>query len=304
YTPNNHHYDGGTGFHLFRNSDISQKALFISDTVTLTPRWSVLAGVRHTNYAQHSYDASGAETANYTKSGITTPTLALMYKLDPDTTVYGSYVESLEAGSLVGSTYANYGALLNPLKSKQYEVGIKTDRERWSATAAVFRIERRAEYANGDNVLVQDGKSIYEGVEVGAATRLGSQWLLSGNLMYLDTGYAKGSDYDGNRVAGAPRFVAAAQVSYSVAQLPGLKLALSTKYTGTIALRPANTLTMPSYTLFNLGASYATRIGGRDVTFRAIIDNLAGRRYWEYQYDNYIKPGDPRTFALNAKIDF
>ena len=49
---------------------------------------------------------------------------------------------------------------------------------------------------------------------------------------------------------------------------------------------------------------YATRIAGYDVTFRAAIDNLLNRRYWEYQYADYVTPGDPRTLSLNARIDF
>jgi hypothetical protein len=27
-------------------------------------------------------------------------------------------------------------------------------------------------------------------------------------------------------------------------------------------------------------------------------------RYWEYQYADYVTPGDPRTLSLNARIDF
>ncbi|WP_281177408.1 hypothetical protein [Paraburkholderia ferrariae] len=40
------------------------------------------------------------------------------------------------------------------------------------------------------------------------------------------------------------------------------------------------------------------------MTLRAAIDNIGNRRYWMYQYANYIAPGDPRTVSLNAKIDF
>ena len=58
-----------------------------------------------------------------------TPTFALMYKLTPRTMAYASYIESLEPGSSVGATYANFGALLDPLKSKQYELGIKTEQD-------------------------------------------------------------------------------------------------------------------------------------------------------------------------------
>ncbi len=50
-------------------------------------------------------------------------------------------------------------------------------------------------------------------------------------------------------------------------------------------LNAANQLTVPGYTIANIGASYTTRIGGRNTTFRAAINNVANRKYWEYQYD-------------------
>ena len=56
--------------------------------------------------------------------------------------------------------------------------------------------------------------------------------------------------------------------------------------------------------MFDVDATYAMRIGGYGVTLRAAIDNLPDKRYWEYQYADYISPGDPRTLSLNARIDF
>jgi len=294
YSQNTNSYFSTTDFSLYRFSDVTQRAVFASDTVKLSERWSVLAGLRSTNYEQ----------TGYTKNGVVTPTLALMFKPAPDTTVYTSYVESLEQGATVGITYANRDEQLAPLKSKQYELGIKTEHDRWSATAALFRIERGAEYANSANVLVQDGQSIYQGLELGASTRLGSQWQLGGNVMVLDGSYERGSSYQGNRVAGAPDFVAATQLSYAVAQVPGLKLSADAKYTGATMLNASNGLKLPGYALANVGASYTTRIGGYDTTWRVAVNNLANKRYWEFQYENYIKPGDPRTVSVSAKLDF
>ena len=294
YSQNTNSYFSTTDFSLYRFSDVTQRAVFASDTVKLSERWSVLAGLRNTNYEQ----------TGYTKNGVVTPTLALMFKPAPDTTVYTSYVESLEQGATVGITYANRDEQLAPLKSKQYELGIKTEHDRWSATAALFRIERGAEYANSANVLVQDGQSIYQGLELGASTRLGSQWQLGGNVMVLDSSYERGSSYQGNRVAGAPDFVAATQLSYAVAQVPGLKLSADAKYTGATMLNASNGLKLPGYALANVGASYTTRIGGYDTTWRVAVNNLANKRYWEFQYENYIKPGDPRTVSVSAKLDF
>ena len=304
FEPNPWRYYSGAGLDKYRASEITQKALFASDTIALTSRFSLLAGVRYANYDQQSYNMDGSLASSYGQNGILTPTFALMYKLEPNTTLYASYVESLEQGAIVDSIYTNGGALLRPLRSHQYEVGIKSEQARWSATAALFRIERGAAYANDQNVYVQDGNEIYEGVEAGGSVRLGRDWQVAGNVMLLDTWYAKGQSFSGNRVAGAPQFVAAARVSYDVPSVPGLRVGADAKYTGNTQVRPAGNLQTGGYMLVNVGANYMTRIGGHDVTLRAAIDNIANRRYWMFQYADYIAPGDPRTVSVNAKIDF
>ncbi|HSV59679.1 MAG TPA: TonB-dependent receptor, partial [Variovorax sp.] len=304
FQPNTNAYFSQTDFAMYRNSDIVQRALFASDTLKFSEQWSLLAGLRATNYEQTSYGTDGAVTSEYAKDGVVTPTLALMFHPRPDTMLYGSYVESLEPGSIVGSNFVNEGELLKPLKSKQYELGAKTQRDGWSASAALFRIERGAEFTNSANVLVQDGMSIYQGVELGSTMRLGRQWQIGANLMWLDSSYDQGTANIGNRVSGAPSFVATAQVTYAVAQLPGLKFFADAKYTGGTMLNATNQLKLDSYTIGNVGASYATRIGGLDTVFRLALNNVTDERYWEFQYDNYLKPGDPRTLAVSAKLNF
>jgi iron complex outermembrane receptor protein len=305
YQQNGNNYDSATYLSTYHASDITQQALFASDTLKLSEQWSVLGGLRYTNFEQNTYNTSGARTAQYQKDGVLTPTLALMFKPEPQTTIYTSYIESLEQGGAPTITNSNYGQTLNPLTSKQYELGVKSDQGNWSATAALFRIERGAEYTNtSTQALVQDGQSIYQGLELGGALKLNQDWQVSSNLMVLSSEYRKGSLYNGKRVAGAPDFVAAGQISYLVPQVAGLKLSADSKYTGSTMLRAANDIKLSGYTLFNLGANYSTRIGNVDTTFRAAVNNLLDKRYWEYQYENYIKPGDPRTFSVSVKMDF
>ena len=290
---------------LYRAAEITQKSVFASDTLELNAQWSVLAGLRYTNYTQRGLDPGGAESSRYGKSGVITPSLALMYKFAPQTMAYASYVEALQPGTSVSNpAYANFGALLDPLKSKQYELGVKTENERWSATAALFRIEKKSEYLDASNTLVQDGQSIYQGLELGGTARLGPQWRLGSSLMLLDSEYSRGAAFIGNRVAGAPKLVATAQLAYRVAQLPGLQLTAAIKHTGNTMLRPSNDLSNAGYTLINLGATYDTLIGGYDTTFRLAVNNAADKRYWMYQYANYIKAGDPRSFNLSATVRF
>ncbi len=42
----------------------------------------------------------------------------------------------------------------------------------------------------------------------------------------------------------------------------------------------------------------------RPVTLRAALDNLTNRRYWEFQYADYIAPGEPKTLSLNTRMEF
>lgn len=239
----------------------------------------MLGGVRYTNYEQHGYGIDGSTTSTYAQNGVLTPTVALMYKLTPATTLYASYVESLEAGNVVGNTYANAGQLLKSLRSKQYEVGVKSQNSRWSATVALFRIERGAQYANSDNVFVEDGESIFQGIEAGADVRLGNNRTVGGDLMWIATHYAKGSSNDGNRVAGAPGFVTSAHVNYAVPVVAGLTLGADAKFTGDTNLDPSGGIKVPGYLVMNLGVTYTTRIAGHNVGLRAAIDNLTNRRY-------------------------
>ena len=130
------------------------------------------------------------------------------------------------------------------------------------------------------------------------------QWRLGGSLMMLDSEYGRGNANVGNRVVGAPNLVATAQLAYRVAQVPGLQLTAGVKHTGNTLLRATGDLRTPAYTLLNLGATYDTVVGGYDTTWRLSVNNAADKKYWMYQYANYVKAGDPRTVSLSATVRF
>lgn len=296
---------------LYRLTDITQKTVFASDRIELTDRWSVLAGLRVNKFEKLDWNSAGVASAPYKKSGILTPTLALMFKAASDTIAYASYVESLQQGAIVSSLpiYTNAREMLNPLRSKQWELGVKKDGARWSGTAALFRVAKTTEYDRscGTDCLtkVQNGESIFQGVELGATARLTNSWSLGGNLMLLDAEYASGdAAIEGKRVAGSPRLVATTQLAYRAPQINGLELRLGAKFTGKTPMRVDNTVDVDGYTLVNLGASYDTMAAGQAMTFRANINNLLNNKYWMYQYSNYIKAGDPRIISLNATLHF
>ena len=287
----------------YRSTEYDRSSFFVSDTLTLG-NWSLIAGLRYNDYEQQGFSkATGAVISSYKKNGTLTPTAALLYKPTRNATLYASYVEALESGGVVGNQYRNAGDVLEPLKSKQYEVGLKIDAEAWNTTAALFRAERGSAYGNSDGYYVQEGLAVLQGLELNASVRPTRAWTLGGGLMLLDAKYRRGTPYDGNRIAGSYRTSATAYARYEVPQAPGLALHANVKYIGDSYVRPANPVPTSSRTVVGAGASYLTRIAGYPVTWRAEISNLFDRKVW-LSYGNQIGPLAPRTFALNAKMEF
>ncbi|MFT3803588.1 MAG: TonB-dependent receptor [Burkholderiaceae bacterium] len=304
HVPNPYAYtDGDVGWSMYRSAEYDQSAFFVSDTLTLPGNWSMIAGIRYNDYEQTGYTAAGAVSSSYEKS-VLTPTLALLYKPVESVTLYGSYVESLEPGGIVAQQYANANEVLKPLKSKQYEIGVKAETDRWSVSAAVFRIERAAAYASADNYYVQNGLTTYQGAELNAGVRPVRNWTIGGGLMLLDAEYRRGTAFDGNRVVTAPRVVATAHTGYEVPQLPGLGLHANVKYVGDTYPDSANRLRVGGRAIFGMGASYTSRIANRPVTWRAEISNLTNRQTWFSSGNGQILPLLPRMFMLNAKMEF
>ncbi|WP_454731425.1 MULTISPECIES: TonB-dependent siderophore receptor [Cupriavidus] len=295
----------GKDYVPYRDYKITQKSLYLSDTIQFTQRFSVLAGLRYTDFAQSSYDTSAQTTSRYKASPVS-PTVALMYKTDDFSTAYFSYVQALEQGGSAGITNANYPAVYGPLKSKQYEIGFKTERRDWGANVALFRVDRGYEYTNTANVFVQDGTQRFTGLDTSGWLRIARDVRLLGGVMWLNA-KAHGVDdpaIDGNRVYATPRYIATARVEYDTPFLRGLTLSAGAKITGDMYVNSANTQKVPSYTTVDLGARYLTKVAGKAVTLRAGVNNVADKRFWTTTYDGFVLPGASRTFLANASVQF
>lgn len=316
YAPQTIVWDEDPRRNVYRSYTATQKTLFASDTVEFLDRWSVLAGVRYSEYTRLAnssrtlgsdgfFDMVYSEYTKYTLS----PTYALIFKPVEQVTLYASYVESMEPGTTVGSTYRNYGDVLDPLESSQIEVGAKWQEGRWDASVAAFRIDRGAGYATGDNFYVQDGVIRYDGLELDGGLWVGSGLRLGGSVLWLDSAYENTSDpwLIGKAQAGSREFQASLDATWHLQSVPGLTLHAVGKYFGT-GVASNNTaldtvVHAQPYALFNAGASYGTRIADRPVTFRAGVDNLFDRAYWS-PAGSYVFLGAPRTYAVNVKVDF
>lgn len=287
-------------------SEYTQKSVFASDTIEYGP-WSLLAGARYMDYENINYKVTGELNTAYRKKP-TTPTVALLYRPSSNTTLYGSYVEALEDGGTVGTTYANANETLAPLTSRQAEIGAKTDHAGWGGSAALFRVKRGAAYADYSSdvrgVYIQGGELRYQGLELNGRLDVARGVTVNAGATWLDADYrATIPAVIGNRVESTPRFQALLGIDAKVAPVPGLSLHADASYIGNQAVNSANAWTAPPVTLFNLGAGYRTAYDGHGITYRVEVNNVADRAYWNSTASNALQIGAPRTVALNVRFD-
>ncbi|AFW01025.1 hypothetical protein BAR24_01920 [Gluconobacter oxydans] len=298
----NRSYSGSWNTATYRNYRSDQVGLFGSDTLTFDKHWSLLAGIRFTDFHQLTWKASAAKTALRTTP--LTPTAALMFHPWKDTTIYASYVQALENGGTVGDTYKNARETLPPIRSDQVEIGAKVARASWDLTGALYRITRGAQYANADNVYVSNGTVTYQGAELSGHVDLPFGITLTDSLGAEGGKYSKAdATIKGNKIEGIPLFQNVFQLTDRIPGVPGLSATAEVHYTASMWGDSSNTYHVPSYTLLNLRASYRTSIGHHKVTLRAELDNATNLHYWGFLASDYFFVGTPRAVFLNARFD-
>lgn len=281
----------------------TQRALFASDTMTFSPQWSALLGLRYIDYVDTTYGAgSTAPTARYDQKPVT-PTVALLYKPVAPVTLYASYVQSLEQPASAPQSAVNAYQTFAPTTSKQFELGAKTDFDTWSANLALFQVQRGLQYLNSDNVYVQDGQTRYRGLDLSTHATLGKNWTVLGGVMYLDAVNVRAaSSVDGKRAYGAPRLQGNLYVEYSVPTLPGLVFTAGGRYVGNEAVEADNSNFVGAYHTFDVGARYTTALGKHAITYRLGVDNLANEKYWLTSFGFILNQGTPRTVRASATL--
>lgn len=279
----------------------TQRSLFASDTVTLSPHWSALLGLRRIDYIDTSYGQdSTVPTARYRQHPIT-PTAALMFKPVAPVTLYASYVQSLEQASSAPQSAVNAYQTFAPTTSKQFELGAKTDFDTWNSTIALFQVQRGLQYLNANNIYVQDGQTRYRGLDASAQASLGEHWTVIGGVMYLDAVNVRAAaGVEGLRAYGAPRTQGNLYVEYQVPHLRGLVLTAGGRYVGSEAIEADNNNFVPAYHTIDIGARYTTMLGRHSVTYRVGIDNLTDENYWLTSFGFILNQGTPRTLRASA----
>ncbi|MBL3519628.1 TonB-dependent siderophore receptor [Arcobacter lanthieri] len=277
------------------------KNILIGDDITFNEQWSALVGGNYATVISKTY----SNNKKYDESKLT-PTLSLIYKPFENLTTYATYIESLEEGTIVGSYYKNEGEILNPYKSKQYEIGAKYKlNENILLNGSIFRIERANEYEKDTTpklTLTQDGEEIHQGIELGITGKITNDLTIiaGGTLMDLSLEKVDDKSLEGKKPINSASKMAKLYAEYNISQIKGLSISAGAYYTGKSYGDRTNLDVIPSYTLYDAGFRYKTKLDKYQTTFNLNVQNLTDKVYWTR--NNMI--GDPRAIAFSMKMEF
>lgn len=276
---------------------------FAQDKVALT------LGVRQQQVEDKAYGPTGLVTSNYDQSK-TTPAVGLVVKpWDAPVSLYANYIEGLSKGGTTPATAANPNVAFAPYLTEQREVGVKWDAGRYAHTLSLYQIGEPIMIRNAaTNVYSLDGEKLVRGLEWTVIGEVASDLRLLGGATLARSEQVKTSNgvNDGKDAYGVPAWQANLGVEWDTPWLPGVTLSGRAVHTAAQYLDSANTLEIPSWTRYDAGLRYATRIAGRSTTFNATVSNLFDKDYWvgPYHGEGYTTLSAPRTLTLSATIDF
>jgi iron complex outermembrane receptor protein len=311
-------FDGNT------NRDERSTEWHLQDAISLSPAWSVWAGLRQTRLNRESVGTDGSSPTRYHQT-FTTPWLALAHTFGSGGQVYASVGQGIESEVVPNrSFYVNAGEPLRALKSRQFELGLKQDGAALDWRVALFDIRRPATNdfhaddgapAAGDCTDLDpcarrtDGAARHRGLEAEAEWQLGSL-SLRGSAMALRARREGSADPGLNalRPTNVPARSLKLQAAYNVGALPGLAVVGFVTHEGERMVLPDNSVATPGWTRLDLGARYTQRSGSQTLVWRVGVDNLIDHRAWQeapFQFGHaYLYPLAPRTWRASVLASF
>ncbi len=290
---------------------------FFEDVIDLASPLKLVTGGRYDrlDLIRQNFNTQGVELSNGFSESYTSTNwrVGLVYNVNPYLTPYVSWTTGKDPPGTNNIFLVNAPEGLYALSSStQVEAGVKarSPDHRGDVTASVYDIKK-------SNMLVQvtqeqqaTASQTSKGAEVSGDYKVTPTWTVSANAAYTDSRYTSftdpvsGSTYSDVQPADIPRWTG--NLWTGVRQVGGVPLELGggVRYIGSRPGNVANTLTLDSYALVDLYASYEVEPG---VLLTARVNNLFDKAYVQWAdiyYPNQVMLGEPRYFELSVYMKF
>ena len=286
-------------------------SFFVSDTLgAFDEKVELTLGLRRQQIYFRTYDiTAGGEKTRY-KENATTPVIGLVIRPSEHVSLYANRIEGLVQGPVAPAGTINAGDVFPPYKTKQYEIGGKVALGRFNASVALFQTDRPQALTiingSGQSEFTVNGLQRNKGIEfsLDGEPVKGLRVIAGLSLTDAKQRRTQGGATDGLDAIGVPDYTANVNVEWDLGFLPGVTLTGRLIQTGKQQVNLTNTLELPEWTRFDLGARYVVAAGETPITFRFNVDNVANKSYWSSSLGGYLVQGLPRTFKASATVEF
>lgn len=296
------------------NREERSHELYLRDAVQIDKQWQAWLGLRHSRVERESVRTDGSRATDYSQS-FSTPWLGLSYAITPMLMAYGSWGEGVESEVPPNrSRYSNRGQVLPALKSRQFELGLKSGSSTvdWSVNA--FDIRRpvwgdigACDDNAGSCTRKADGYARHRGLEAQADIKWGGGGLLASAMkLKARREAALESSMNGLKPANVAETSLKLNARQRLTWLPALQLNAALIYEGPRTVLPDASLSIPGWTRLDAGLRYEQTSSKQLLVWRVGVDNLGDKRAWRespFQYGHaYLYPLAPRTWRASVEV--
>lgn len=295
-----------------KNNKTKVKSLGIVDSMTYK-KWDFVVGVHKHEATSQAYTLKdGSYTVKTTKTDALSPTYGIVYRPSENWSIYGSHSEFFDAGTTVpttsnGSTYVNANDVIDPVKTKQNEIGVKFKKNDLLWTLAYYDIKKDANenVTVGDKLIkyVVDGNERYKGVELSVNGKLSNKWNIFGGIARTNSKRENmhSTSTNGKQVNGTSDWTAVLGLEYNPSE--NWSILGRAVYTGESPVFD-ETFYVPGYVVYDLGVTHKTHLGKIPTDLTLMCYNLFDKDYWMVSRGNQVYLSTPRTFTFTAKLHF
>ncbi|RXH54677.1 Ferrichrome-iron receptor [Granulicella sibirica] len=257
------------------------------------------------------------------KNGVS-PSASVMFKPVSWMTAYGTFASSLQQGDIApgSANVVNANQSLDPYRSKEWEIGYKTDARPLAITADLFRISRpfaNTVSYNGsttENIFKIVGNQVNYGAELQAQGTLFRRLLIDAGFTALnarlnDTQIAA---TNGKRFVGIPGYRTGTYSEYRVPGVSRLSVTGAWEFIGQRPQDDENLHRTPGSSEFDLGFRYSRPLFEKLATLRFNCQNITDTHYYSTiaagditgtnASSNTAHLGLPRTISTSLQFSF
>ncbi len=325
----------------------NNSGVFVQDDIIISNRIDFIVGARYDNITYYSEDFLAPEFGLQEKSFKTiTPKVGISYRITPTNSIYMNYGGGIEvpagnetdpAGTYGQDTVYLINPLLEPIKSKTYEIGNKQIYyfggnnfiQSLSYDLALYLINITNDIIpyRGGRFYFTAGKSQRKGLEFGTRINFNYGLTMDAALTISDNKYkeyAVDSVYYGvpgrianfadNKTAGIPGRFYNLGITYQPELLSGFFVNINLNGIGNYFVDDANTIEVPAYNIINASLGFNEEIKISDIfSLKGFIsiNNILDEKYAASAFINpdilngepvYLEPGLPRNFTASISI--